>query len=523
MADMMGILASVARYARKAVSGRPEKPPEADEALSVLPVQYTTTAGLRLTAPQLKAILDSAGDGSAADQAALFLDMREKEPLIEAHLGTRRMAVTGAPWQLTSKAHGKQAEELTGLLLRAGIGGLVGHLADAVPTGYAGAVIDWEEGGRDIRGFVPIHPTAFEFDQAGNPAVTLITGGTRGLAEFHPWQFAFCRASGRPGIPTRTGLMRSLAWLWLFKHEGYRNWNRFVEKFGIPFIVGKLPDALWSDKTKRNDLLAALKRIGTDSAGVTAQGAEIEFLNTAQSGNADVFERLCRYLDELATLLILGQLATAQAGSGLSQGGMQESVRQDLAAADAAMLSEVIRRDVVEPLARLRYGWEDGRDLAFEIDTSPAEDLKAKAATYKLLTEVTGRYLDGAQIEAEFDVKLGESVAAQPSGAPLVDLADTAAAGARERALEAIVADALQKTTLDREALAAWMGPVQDAIREAFAGLAPDDVEGFKARIPRFLEALPGVLGDMDATGFERALSGAMLAAVVNGYAEGAH
>lgn len=547
MMEFKGVLASVMRWARPEMAVKVAGPSGVEDELRALGVAYTTLGGMQITGPRLRAICEAASEGSGQEQAALFLDIREREPLLEAHLGTRRQAVTGAPWALTSEANAKQAEELTKMLRRAGIGRLIGALSDVVPTGYAGAVIDWDEGGKGIRGFVPVHPTAFEFDQGGNPAVATVAGGMRGLGEFHPWQFVFVASEARPGLPSRLGLMRTLLWFWLFKHQGVNNWVRFMEKFGMPMVVAKLPAGQWDSALERNKVLASLKKFGPDGAGVLKEGTEVEFMNAVATGNVTLYTEFCRYIDELYTLLILGQLATSQAGSGLSNGGMQESVRQDLAAADAALLSGAILRQVVEPLARMLYGWTDAQDLEFCINTSPAEDLKSKAETYKLVCEFTGRYLDAAQVEAEFDVKLGDEVATQtagkdPEGMPgagegngqngrtqtgevqgeedqeaLVDFADTA----QGQALEAVVADALRRTVADAELWAAWMGPVQAAIRESFADLAADDLEGFRARIPVFLTALPGVLGEMDAAGFERALSGAMLAAVVNGYTAG--
>lgn len=528
--EFKGIVASVMRWASPRTGAKTPGPSATADELLALGVAYTTLGGVQITGPRLRAICEAAGEGSGQEQAALFLDIREREPLIEAHLGTRRLAVTGAPWTLTSEAEPKRAEELSGVLRRAGIGRLVGHLCDVVPTGYAGAVIDWEEGGKEVRGFVPIHPTAFEFDQAGNPALQTVAGGTKGLGEFHPRQFVYLASEVRPGIPSRLGLMRTLVWFWLLKHNGVKNWARFLEKFGMPVVAATIPGARWDDVTERNKVLTSLRLFGQDGALALREGTTAEFLNGVQGGNLDLYMEFCRYVDELYTLLILGQLATSQKSSGMSNGGMQESVRQDLAAADAALIARAVCKQVVEPLAQMRYGWADCQDLEFRIDTAPAEDLKAKAETYKLVSEFTGRYLDAAQVEAEFAVKLAEAVAPAPAvqgqeqvaaGAPepaaLVDFADST----QGQALEMVVADALRRTVADAELWAAWLGPVRGIIRESFADLAPDDMEGFRARLPAFLTALPGVLGEMDATGFEKAMSGAMLAAVVNGYTGG--
>jgi hypothetical protein len=96
-----------------------------------------------------------------------------------------------------------------------------------------------------------------------------------------------------------------------------------------------------------------------------------------------------------------------------------------------------------------------------------------------------------------------------------LSLADTPAAVS---ALDLVAGDALATFIRDAEARAAWLGPVQAALREAFGDLAPDDVEGFKQRVPLFQASLPRVLEAMDSDGLERALSEGMLAAMVNGF-----
>jgi phage gp29-like protein len=515
-----GVYRSLARYWRERVDDPKARPGGVDDELRAMEAAWSTALGYQITAQRLKAIMDSAAEGSGSDQVSLFLDVRERDPLLEAHLGTRRLAVTGAPWQLTSEAQPKRAAELTQILTNARIGGLIAHLADAVPTGYAGAVTDWEEGGRGIRGWVPIHPTAFEFDEAGNPAVTTMTGGVKALQDFGPAQIVYVRANARPGLPTRSGLLRTLIWHWFFKHTNMRNWNRYLEKFGMPLVVGKVPDSTFNDTVKRNALLSALKKMATDSAGLVTESTALEFAKGLDTGSVDAYERLSRYVDELMTLLVLGQLATSQAGSGLSQGGMQESVRQDIAAADSAMLSEAIMAGVVAPLARFRYG--DVGDLTFAIDASPAKDLKSWAETYKILTEVTGRKMDPDTIASEFDVVFQDAQEPEaPPSTALVDLADRTKLPPAETALDSIVTEALRLTVDDPEVLAAWLGPVTAEIRRAFKGIDPDDpgaLAAFRDRIPGLVGRLPGLLQDMDSTEFERHLSGAMLAAALNGY-----
>lgn len=514
---MFDVLSYLFPFARKEAGKAAGKPVSADSELEGLYASQNLFRGYRLDGPTITRILDMAVDGYAGEQAGLFLDVREKEPLIEAHLQTRANALAACEWKVTGPdGLKKSCEELTGLLKAAKLDKLLRHLFDAVPTGYSGAVIDWTAGGGDISKFIPVHPEAFEFDLGGNPAVATNSGAVRPLADYHPNQFVFVTPQSRPGLPARQGLMRSLIWFHFFKKIDVKNWARFVEKFGIPFVVGKIPDHEWGDVAKRNALLRSLRSIGSDGAGLVTDTTAAEFMNAVSSGNIDAFERLARYMDEIFTLMILGQLASSDTAGGMSNGSAQDAVRQDILDADARLFEEAVTTQILEPLCRFRFGWNDTRELAFTIDTTPPEDQKATAETWKVLSEITGRKIDADQVSERFGVVFGEEKAHPvPQEKALLDLSDDI--GRRERALESVVGDALRRTIADDELFAAWLGPVQDAIKEAFGDLNPDDVEGFRGRLQAFMDSLPGIYEEMDSSAFEENLSGAMLASIING------
>lgn len=520
------------RYARpdEAVRRPGALPRPAGQDFEDFSLAYMTDGvGNALTASGLQGILTNANEGYCRSQAAMGQVIVEREPLIAAHLGTRRLAVTGKPWTVTSEADEKRATEIQGMLKTAGLTKLLGHLLDAVPTGYSMAVLDWETGGRALRGWKSVHPSVIEFDQAGNPAVYDRLGKAHALAEWPATQFIQCYADGKPGLACRNGLLRALAWTYLFKHMGIKNWARFIEKFGIPFVFAEISDNDFRDATRKNALLASLKAIGAEGVAVGTINSKMQFLSGAEGGNQEAMEKFNRYCDEIYTLLILGQLATSEAGSGLSQGGMQEAVRQDLLAADALLLQDTVQRQIIEPLCRMRYGMPDAGDITFWIEYEEAEDLDKKATTWKTLTEVTGRKIDVAQVEDEFGVKFQEKEEpppafggfGQPQPPPQADKLPLYDAAQRQTmALDAITQEAMRRTLDDPQVLAEWFGPVQTALRETFADLPADaGVDELRARIPALLKRLPGLVQEMDSQKFERHLSGAMLAAALNGYA----
>lgn len=568
------------RFLNPTAKPKPRPDPRAD----LLDYGYSTLGGVSaaMTPEDLQGILQQAQDGICDQQAALVKEIQEKEPIIAAHLATRKGALTACPWTITGAGAEEQAEELTQMLKLAGLDEAIAHLADFIPTGYSAVAPKWLPGGAGVAGFLQIAPEAFEFDLGGNAALVDKNGNKTPLANYPAGQFVTVYAQAKPGIPCRNGLIRSLVWLYLFKHSGLAGMARYVEKYGVPFMLAKVPASQWGD---RATVLATLKAIGRDHSGVAKEGVELETLGGASGESTDAQMRFLGYCDDVFAVTILGQLATSGDAGGLSKGQAQENVRMDLLAADARAISSAVNRQLIAPLCRMRYGWDDAKGIEFAITYEPAADLDALAARWKVLTEVTGRMIDPALVEETFGVTFGaerpqptlfgQAPGGIPAGLPpelakaleaqlsrggdatrpgaasvgtteniraqepderesetgargrsrlsatdrgstqALSMADTPSA---VRALDLVVADTLKQYLTDPEARDAWLGPIKEALREAFGDLAPDDVEGFKARIPAFQAALPRVLEAMDPEGLERALSEGMLAAMVNGY-----
>ena len=109
-------------------------------------------------------------------QTALFATMQEKEPLVAAHFQTRKLAVLACDWDVRSKSHADAAEDIKQELKAAGILSAIHHILESVIVGYSAVAVDWLPGGQKVRGFVPIMPDAFIFDEGGFPALVGVDG-----------------------------------------------------------------------------------------------------------------------------------------------------------------------------------------------------------------------------------------------------------------------------------------------------------------------------------------------------------
>lgn len=490
---------------------------------------FLEAAKYRLKPDRLVQIINDADAGDPREQAALFPTLLEKEPILAAHLNTRRLAALSKPWRVQSEGQPEVAEEITRMLAGAGLQKAMGWLLAAVGHGYAGVAVDWAEGGAAVTGFRPISNDRWLFDEGGNPALASAAGQPIPLVEFHRAQILFLVNDGAAGLPCRMGLMRTLLWLHLFKYAAFTDWNHFLERFGMPFLLAKIPSGDFGDPKKRKELMESLHAVRSGGAGVGTTETEMQLLSSI--GRNDAYELHQRYCDELMTLVVLGQLASSDRGSGLSRGGMQEEVRQDILEADCAMLEEVIQNRLVDWLCQAKYGLADTRDLRFVIDCEKAEDLNVRAERDAKIAAAAGCKLTREYVMDTYGVELDEREPEPPpmgafpmmrrpdgDGGRMAMSDDGHGRGAR-KAIDKVVWATVGRM-VDTEALEAWRRPIDTAIRKAFGDLDPeadDLVERFKERAPAFLASLPGVMDGMDAKAFEDALQGALLAGFLNG------
>jgi hypothetical protein len=168
------------------------------------------------------------------------------------------------------------------------------------------------------------------------------------------------------------------------------------------------------------------------------------------------------------------------------------------------------------------------------IDCQKAEDLNVRADRDEKIARAAGCKLKRDYVAEVYGVDLeepepepamipGAPPAGKKAGDEDIDDDDGQTAMTDEGRKVAKAGDRLIWATLarlvDEDALAAWRLPIKAAIQKAFGDLDladPELVAKFRERGPAFLASLPGVMDQIDASAFEDALRGAMLAGALN-------
>ncbi len=140
------------------------------------------------------------------------------------------------------------------------------------------------------------------------------------------------------------GLAHWCYWPIFFKKNVLKFWAVFLEKFGMPTMLGLFDASMEGDEEALGKLLLALQAIGRDSAVIAPEGADIKAMEGTRSGSgASSYEQFITKMDTALTRIILSQTMTSEAGPaglGSGQAEVHNDVADALAQSDSDMLHE---------------------------------------------------------------------------------------------------------------------------------------------------------------------------------------
>lgn len=345
-----------------------------------------------LTPTKLLAVLDRFDHGDLAEGLELIEQIEEKDAHVYSVAQTRRLALTGLPYEIVSAADVLDLKDRSAADAAADhcrevlseiehFSGILKHLSVAIGRNIAMAELVWD--GLDLVDLVPVPATRIRFDTSGEEAelrVRTAQERTMGIPLApNKWIVHTPQAPAGWGNPTRGGLLRLTAACYLAKAWSLKDWLIFLEVFGMPVRVARYdPSATPSEK---EELLRMLEKLGADAAGIFSKAVELEIKEVANRGTVP-YEGLCNFLNRELSKAWLGQTLTTEQGTVGSQalGNVHNEVRKDLLEADIENEGETIRRDLLKPIIEARFGPEtpvpffrrrvdESRDVAELVDT----------------------------------------------------------------------------------------------------------------------------------------------------------
>jgi hypothetical protein len=261
---------------------------------------------------------------------------------------------------------------------------IISEILDCIYWGYQPLEIMWESQEGLLVPKDVIGKPSFWFNFNSNNELILKTKENFVGEKLPPRKFLLAQSDATYENPHGRRIASQIFWYVIFKKNGLKWWITFVEKFGIPFVFGRLPKGY--SKPEETDFLNTLCKMVKDAIAVIPENASVELLSLAspisKRGNRDSADRrddpnarpsaqvarstsgnageqhlkLLNYCDAAISKAFLGH------GSGLDswqgKAGGKNTVQQnlkDLTDADGSLVSGVLD-ELINLFVEVNYG-----------------------------------------------------------------------------------------------------------------------------------------------------------------------
>jgi phage gp29-like protein len=378
--------------------------------------RYSTYPSQGLTPGRLASIFREADMGDVLRQSELFEEMEEKDAHLGSVLQTRKLSVTGLPWEVTPASENGEDRTIAAFVKEAltwveNWDEALLDIMDAAGKGYSVSEIMWEiaEGKVWCAALRWRHQKKFTFyardSVLDSPRLVTDREPVYG-EELPPNKFVVHRYRARSGSTPRGGLLRPCAWMYLFKNFTVKDWVIFAERFAMPMRVGKY--SAGASAEERRVLRNAVFNLGSDAAAVISDSTVVELLEqTTRTGSVAVFEKLSDFCNKAMSKAVLGHAASSEATPGrLGAEHEAREVRQDLLEADAKALARTITMQLIYPLVLFNFGPEKSLPR-FRFHYEAGEDLEKAARTYRELAGM-GLTIGESHVREKFGIPAPE-------------------------------------------------------------------------------------------------------------------
>lgn len=283
----------------------------------------------------------------------------------DAHVGgccrRRKSAVKALEWGFEREGAGARLHNnLEAVFADLDLERLIGDCVEAVFYGYAPLEIIWARAGSMIvPGELRALPQEwFLFDVEGALRFRTREKPFDGEA-LPPRKFLLPRQDASYANPYGFPDLSMVFWPQVFKKGGMKFWLSFTEKFGTPWIVGKLPSG--TPQGEMDALADRLEEMVQDAIAVVPDTSEIEALQAGGTASADLYEKLVLHCRSEVSIALLGSNMGMEKDSNRATAGAGLDVAEDLRDGDAEIVCAAVNQ-MAEWICELN-GWAGPRPV----------------------------------------------------------------------------------------------------------------------------------------------------------------
>lgn len=270
----------------------------------------------------------------------------------DAHVGgcirRRKSAVKALEFRvLRNKASARSTRLATDIFASLDMDRLHNEILDAVLFGWQPLELEWGWMGGALVPLEVVGKPAewFMFDQEAQLRFKSRAQPLKG-EELAPRKFLLARQEASYANPYGFADLSMCFWPTVFKRGGLKFWMTYVEKYGIPWLVGKTPRG--TPQHQNDSLLDQMENMIQDAVAVIPDDSSIDIVDADGKGvNTDLFDQLLMFCRSEISIALLGQNQSTEASSTRASAMAGLEVTKDIRDGDArlceATLNQMLR------------------------------------------------------------------------------------------------------------------------------------------------------------------------------------
>lgn len=302
---------------------------------------------------------------------------------VRACVNSRKAGTMALNWDIDrGKVKSRQAKLICDLYNDLDIDSLNASILNAPMFGFQPIEIIWKKVGKYIlpADLLPKNQEWFIFDKDGKLKLASLYNAFEGeeLPERKFLTPTYNDIHNKNYNPYGDRILSSCFWPVTFKKSGLKWWVTFAEKYGMPYIIGKLPRHTL--EAERESMKDQLESMVADAVAVISDDAKLEFVEPAQkTSSSELYSNLITACDMAISKAVLGQTLTTDSGYGsgsYSLGKVHSQVRDDIIFTDKKIVEKAHNQ-------LIKWIWE----INFNYGEMPRYSMFAEEDVNKALAE----------------------------------------------------------------------------------------------------------------------------------------
>lgn len=264
---------------------------------------------------------------------------------VGAGVRRRKAAVTAMEWGLDrGQANARTERNMKAILDDLDMDQLIRDVLEATLYGYQPIEILWGKGQRWTApaDLVAKPPEWFVFSTDNELRFKSRDHMLEGEA-LPARKFLLPRNNATYHNPWGTADLAMVFWPATFKKGGMRFWVQFAEKYGTPWLIGKVPRN--TSGNVKAELAMDLESMLQDAIAVVPDDSSVDIVEaTAKSGAADAYEKLLMWCRSEINIALLGQNQTTEASATQASAKAGLEVADDLRDSDARLVEGTVNQ-----------------------------------------------------------------------------------------------------------------------------------------------------------------------------------